>query len=232
MAGMVAGQIPIAAGATSVTSSANLSGDVTSAPTTLVTTLATVNANVGTFQGITVNAKGLVTAAINQSYLTSAAAAAAYFPLPGGTMTGALVVNGALTSAAGVSTGDAVYELGLGRTGSGNAYIDLHGAAGTDFEFRILRAAGANGQASINQAGTGGLDVLTNGVSRWTIDTSGLTTIAGGLGVGVAPVNGSNPVCVFHRVGKRRREKHLRQCARVQAGRWDVGGQQRRSAEG
>src|SRR5262249_41681527 len=32
------------------------------------TTLATVNANVGTFQGITVNGKGLVTAAVNQNY--------------------------------------------------------------------------------------------------------------------------------------------------------------------
>jgi len=35
-------------------------------------TLATVNSNVGTFQGLTVNAKGLVTAASNQSYATSA----------------------------------------------------------------------------------------------------------------------------------------------------------------
>ena len=66
---MVAGQIPIAATATSVTSSANLSGDVTS-NSALAVTLATVNANVGTFQGITVNGKGLVTAAANQGYLT------------------------------------------------------------------------------------------------------------------------------------------------------------------
>jgi hypothetical protein len=35
-----------------------------------VITLSTVNSNIGTFQGITVNAKGLVTAALNQSYLT------------------------------------------------------------------------------------------------------------------------------------------------------------------
>lgn len=36
-----------------------------------VLTLATVNSNVGTFQGITVNAKGLVTAATNQNYLSN-----------------------------------------------------------------------------------------------------------------------------------------------------------------
>jgi hypothetical protein len=77
MSGMVAGQIPIAATATSVTSSTGslpasfmpaFTGDVTSSAGSTVTTLPTVNANVGTFQGLTVNAKGLVTAAANQSY--------------------------------------------------------------------------------------------------------------------------------------------------------------------
>jgi hypothetical protein len=79
MSGMVAGQLPIAATATSVTSSVAtlaasfmpaFTGDVTSPAGGTVNTLATVNANVGTFQGITVNAKGLVTAASNQGYLT------------------------------------------------------------------------------------------------------------------------------------------------------------------
>jgi len=48
-----------------------LTGDVTTSAGALATTLATVNSNVGTFQGITVNGKGLVTAASNQSYLTA-----------------------------------------------------------------------------------------------------------------------------------------------------------------
>lgn len=48
-----------------------ISGDVSGSGATAITaTLGTVNANVGTFQGITVNAKGLVTAAANQGYLT------------------------------------------------------------------------------------------------------------------------------------------------------------------
>ena len=77
MTGMVAGQIPIAATATSVTSSvATLAasfmpahtGDVTSPAGSTVNTLPTVNANVGTFQGLTVNAKGQVVSAANQNY--------------------------------------------------------------------------------------------------------------------------------------------------------------------
>lgn len=52
--------------------SVTLTGDVTGTGTgSFATTLATVNSNVGTFQGITVNAKGLITAAVNESYLTA-----------------------------------------------------------------------------------------------------------------------------------------------------------------
>jgi uncharacterized protein YkvS len=76
MSGMVAGQLPIAASATSVTSSvATLaasfmpaySGDVTSPAGSTVNTLPNVNANVGSFQGLTVNAKGQITAAASQT---------------------------------------------------------------------------------------------------------------------------------------------------------------------
>jgi hypothetical protein len=80
MSGMVAGQIPIAATATTVTSStATLAasfmpaytGDVTSPVGSTVNTLATVNTNVGTFNNLTVNGKGLVTAASNAAYITA-----------------------------------------------------------------------------------------------------------------------------------------------------------------
>jgi hypothetical protein len=56
-------------GSTGIT---QLTGDVTAGPGTgsQITTLATVNPTVGTFQGITVNAKGLVTNATNQGYAT------------------------------------------------------------------------------------------------------------------------------------------------------------------
>jgi hypothetical protein len=47
-----------------------LAGDATLNTSTGALTLAVVNGNVGTFQGITINAKGLVTAAVNQGFLT------------------------------------------------------------------------------------------------------------------------------------------------------------------
>ena len=65
-------------GSTSVTGSntgdqtITLSGDISgSGSSGITTTLPTVNSNVGTFQGLTVNGKGQVTAATNQSYLTA-----------------------------------------------------------------------------------------------------------------------------------------------------------------
>ena len=84
MSGMAAGQIPIAASATSVTSSGNLTGDISTSGS-LATTLATVNPNVGTFQGLILDGKGRVTAASNQGYLPAVTAAAIYFPLAGTT---------------------------------------------------------------------------------------------------------------------------------------------------
>lgn len=52
----------------------NLSGDITTSGSA-VTTLATVNSNVGTFNGITVNGKGLVTAAIAVNPTTTSSCA-------------------------------------------------------------------------------------------------------------------------------------------------------------
>jgi len=47
-----------------------VSGDATLNTSTGMLTLATANSNVGTFQGLTINAKGLVIAAVNQGYIT------------------------------------------------------------------------------------------------------------------------------------------------------------------
>jgi hypothetical protein len=59
-------------GIPALTGAVTLTGDVTGSGTSVIaTTLATVNGSVGTFQGITVNAKGLVTAATAQNYFTS-----------------------------------------------------------------------------------------------------------------------------------------------------------------
>lgn len=61
-------------GQTSITKLVTIGGDVSGngyPPATITITLPTVNPNVGTFQGLTVNAKGQITAAANQSYLTA-----------------------------------------------------------------------------------------------------------------------------------------------------------------
>jgi hypothetical protein len=76
-----------------------LSGDASGAgATAIAVTLATVNANVGTFQGLTIDAKGRVTAASNQNYVTGGP----YLPLTGGTLTGSLTVG----------SGGAIYSAG------------------------------------------------------------------------------------------------------------------------
>ncbi len=63
-----------------------LTGDVTASGTgSVVTTLATVNSNVGTFAGLTINGKGLVTAASNLTITTTA-------PLTGGGVLGNLTL--------------------------------------------------------------------------------------------------------------------------------------------
>lgn len=53
-----------------VVQQAAISGDISIAANSTTATLATVNSNVGTFNNVTVNAKGLVTAASNVAYLT------------------------------------------------------------------------------------------------------------------------------------------------------------------
>jgi hypothetical protein len=74
-------------------------------------------------------------------------------------------------------------EHGLGRTGNGLAYIDFHASAGSDFDARIIRNAGANGSFDISNTGTGALNIssagqaptifYTNGIERMRVDYNG-----------------------------------------------------------
>jgi hypothetical protein len=101
-------------------------------------------------------------------------------------------IGSQLLTGTGVSTGDASIELGNFRTGNGNSYIDFHSAASTDFEARIIRLSGANGNFEITNSGTGAL-IFSTGSSpteraRITSDgnflvgkTSTADTVVGGL---------------------------------------------------
>jgi hypothetical protein len=125
VSGMTAGQIPIAASATTITSSiatgtsgastvvqtnssGNLvasvmpafTGDVTSPAGSTVNTLPTqAGLTAGTYQGITVNTKGLVTAAVNQNYVTGGP----YAALAGATFTGKVTHAASAAGGAGLN---------------------------------------------------------------------------------------------------------------------------------
>jgi hypothetical protein len=164
---MVAGQIPIAATATTVTSSANLSGDVTSAAG-LVTTLATVNASVGTFQGLTLNAKGLVTSAANQNYA----------PLAAPTFTGATVTFNLTSFAAPI----VVTQL------SGTAY----GIVSLNNNNTNAGMTGIIGGGDPNlylQSGSGNVQLRAAGVTGCTMSSAGDWSVFSGIVAG-SPTGG------------------------------------------
>jgi hypothetical protein len=100
-----------------------LSGDVTGSGTTaIITTLATVNSNVGTFNNVTVNGKGLVTAASNVAYLTSFTEADTLQTVTtrGATSNVATISLTANTASSGTGSGTLVVTGGVGIGGALN----------------------------------------------------------------------------------------------------------------
>lgn len=136
-----------------------VSGDATgSGATAIALTLATVNANVGTFNNVTVNAKGLVTAASNVAYLTGNQT----ITLSGGaTGSGTTAITVTLTNAS--VTGQAL----TGYTAGSNTAL-----AATD----TILAAFGKVQGQINARLTG----------NQTITLSGEATGSGATSISVA----------------------------------------------
>jgi hypothetical protein len=100
-----------------------LSGDISgSGATSITTTLPTVNSNVGTYQGITVNAKGQVTAAANQSYLTSSDLSG-YLPL---------------TAGSGKALTGNLYGIGAILSGTADNAVQINNAISTTYAHAIL----------------------------------------------------------------------------------------------
>lgn len=131
----------------------------------------------------------------------SAAAAAtwdpaSYLPKTGGTVTGTLKARQIDVGADGMTTEPAAIEIGKGRVGNGNSYIDfISDETYTDYGFRIIRTAtGANSPTKLVQRGTGPVEVdMTDGanfkvtsesVERLRVSASGDTTVFGNLVVG------------------------------------------------
>jgi hypothetical protein len=91
-----------AAGTGTVVGGVTLSGDATIAAGGALTLNTTVNPNVGTFQGLTLNGKGQVTAATNQNYVTGGP----YLPTAGGIVTGSVQVGTPTAPSGGMLAGD------------------------------------------------------------------------------------------------------------------------------
>jgi phage gp45-like len=125
-----------------------LSGDVTGSGTTsIATTLANSGVAAGTYQGLTVDAKGRVTGASNMGYVTGGP----YLPTAGGTVSGALT-TGTLTVNGNI-TESGQYHYFSSATGS------VNGAGGTFiygdnnwFAFHV----GTGNQGILMQNGSGG----------------------------------------------------------------------------
>jgi hypothetical protein len=157
-----------------------LTGDATAGPGngSQALTLATVNANVGTFQGLTLDAKGRVTAAVNQSYQTVAAANTAYVAKAGDTMSGALIVN---PGNVGIGTTNILGKLHVGGGAAGSAHETFWTYNNQDYR---------NSMAHAFDAATAANNLITFKVSNATV--SGQVTVmtlsgAGGVGVGAVP---------------------------------------------
>lgn len=156
-----------------------LSGDIAGSGTTAIaTTLRNVNANIGTFQGITVNAKGQVTAAVSQTPWTTSlgGTGAATFPIGTGTNNAAVGMTTALLMGAGTSPVASSPYWGAVNDGglcgfingpSGSPYILMGHAYGTP----ALPAALPSGQP------LGQLYFVGYGASAWS-GTRGFIQVA------------------------------------------------------
>ena len=107
--------------------------------------------------------------------------------------------QGNLSVSTNQSTGDTYTEIGAGRTGNGNSYIDLMGdATYNDYGLRLIRGAGgANTDSYLQNRGTGTLniDALDSGGSV-ALKTGGIQRIfvntGGNVGIGT-----TNPKAKF-----------------------------------
>jgi len=85
-------------------------------------------------------------------------------------------IAGLLNVGTGLSTEDASVQIGEGRSGDGASYVDLvaDGVTYTDYGFRMLREAGANGLSSLQSRGTGVLRILTVEAAQISFMTTSL----------------------------------------------------------
>jgi hypothetical protein len=116
------------------------------------------------------------------------------------TVTGTMTLSAATplltVGGAAVTTGDARIEVGTGRAGDGNAYVDLVATNDTytDYSARLIRYGGKNGGTTFVHRGTGDMVFYAQEAAQFRIATAGTNRIialaTGEVGIGKSPVSG------------------------------------------
>lgn len=75
--------------------------------------------------------------------------------------------------------GTYLLEVAGGRTDDANTGIDLHSSADPDYDARIIREGGVNGNLGITNKGTGSLIFVSNGAERFRVQPDGATVSQG-----------------------------------------------------
>ena len=98
----------------------------------------------------------------------------------------------------GVTTVQPALELGGGITTNQSSYVDFHAVPGTDYESRIIRGAGTNGNLAIENTGTGLFSIAHYGAGAVTLQTSSQERmrITASGNVGVATGNPSSKLSI------------------------------------
>jgi len=84
---------------------------------------------------------------------------------------------------------DVAIEVGIHRTNDGESYVDFHSTPGTDYNGRLIRQTGANGNYELINTGTGILAVTQKNASSIYLQTSDTRRVEvdkdGNVGIGI-----------------------------------------------
>ena len=109
---------------------------------------------------------------------------------------GDAIFGASITTGYNVSTGDCPINLGALRSGDGNTYIDFHAQdrhpGAIDFDARLIRSGGANGEFGLVNIGTGLMTLKQTGAASMIFQTDSEERMAitanGNVGINTAGV--------------------------------------------